>query len=163
MLDLPFPFKEFLASPAAISAAMAAIIIFTFFIVWFKRKGTQIKNRNITVGFSVASLAIVAITQIIKGTNFNSAEILGGGIALMAFPFVLTVWIKWINRMFAWRFDKASFLRTFLIIWICMALISVLSATLKFGPIRDVEQKNSKPSTKQQSKLRIKWTGEMIS
>jgi hypothetical protein len=91
----------------------------------------MIKNRNTTIGLIIASIAIQLFIQIIKGREINIPEILGGTLAMMLLPYLLTLLIRLISKAFSWDFNEIVFFKTFFAIWIIVALSNIVAANDK--------------------------------
>lgn len=79
----------------------------------------MIKNRNTTIAFIVASLAVSFFRVYFEPLSF--VEILGNAVALMIGPALISLLVLLVNRLLRWKFDERSFFWTFLVVWIFFA------------------------------------------
>lgn len=87
----------------------------------------MIRNKR-TAWVFVASLSVnVLLIVLIRGQQFNLAEILGGTLALMFAPYLLAFLIKWTCQLFKIRFEERSFIITYAIGWTLLALANILA------------------------------------
>lgn len=76
-------------------------------------------------------LAIIAISIIASsGIQFlrheaNVGSILGGALAFIFGPFIITSLIKYINKLLTWDFTDKSFLVTFLVVWCIFFVLNI--------------------------------------
>lgn len=97
----------------------------------------MIKNRNTTIGLIIAFAAIQIFMQVvIRGDELNLASILGGTLGLVLIPYLLTLFIRWINKALSWDFSENSFFKTFLIIWILVVISNIVTANYESGQIK---------------------------
>ena len=55
----------------------------------------------------------------------NIGAIFGGAIALILGPYLITIFVKYLNNSFKWSFTEKSFLVTFIIVWCIFILLNI--------------------------------------
>ncbi|CAN5401779.1 hypothetical protein BH10BAC4_BH10BAC4_08750 [soil metagenome] len=75
----------------------------------------------------VASISVNVLLTILRGKQFNLAEILGGTLALMFVPYLLVFLIKWTCQLFKIRFEERSFVITYVVGWTLLAFANILA------------------------------------
>lgn len=86
----------------------------------------MIRNKRIAWVF-VASVAVNVLLMILRGQQFNLAEILGGTLGLMLVPYLFTFLVKWLSQLFKVKFDGRLFLITYAAGWALLVLANILA------------------------------------
>ncbi len=69
-------------------------------------------------------LASIGIQILQNETNIGA--ILGGAIALILGPYLITILVKYLNNLFKWSFTEKSFLVTFMVTWCIFILLNIV-------------------------------------
>lgn len=86
----------------------------------------MIRNKRIAWVF-VVSAAVNVLLMILRGQQFNLAEILGGTLGLMLVPYLFTFLVKWLSQLFKVKFDGRLFLITYAAGWTLLVLANMLA------------------------------------
>jgi hypothetical protein len=71
-------------------------------------------------------MSILASTGIqILRNETNIGGIFGGALALILGPYLITMFVKYLNNSFKWSFTEKSFLVTFTIVWCIFILLNI--------------------------------------
>lgn len=88
----------------------------------------MIKDKSTTIAFIVASITLHALIALFV-KDLNIGEFIGGAFALMFWSYLLTLLIRWLNKLFGAQFTDNSFFKTFMVVWILIALSQYISST----------------------------------
>jgi hypothetical protein len=89
------------------------------------------KKRYILLLIIVSIIASLIIEVDLRGGNDATYEILGGAIAFIIAPYIITSLIKYRFKfsMWNWNFEDKSFLKTYIIIWCIWVLLNAAGST----------------------------------
>lgn len=87
----------------------------------------MIRDKRIQV-LLVASVLAAAFIQWLQHESLNFAEVLGGALGLMLFPFLVATITKWIFKAFKKDFSNRAFLIAILVVWISLVLANIVVA-----------------------------------
>jgi hypothetical protein len=82
--------------------------------------------------FVLITVSVIASTIIqVQGKESNIGSILGGAIAFIFVPYVISSLIKYGFKISSWNlnFQDKSFLKTFIVIWSIWVLLSAIGST----------------------------------
>ena len=88
----------------------------------------MIRDRNTTIALIIASAMIQLFIQTINGERFNVPGTLGGTLAFILIPYLLSLLIRFIIRVTTKKFSENSFFTTFMIAWVLVILSSIVTA-----------------------------------
>ena len=79
-------------------------------------------KRNQLVLFLVLSFFIKIINEYLKPSDLNIAAAIGGALGLFLFPYLITILIKGISKLFKIQFSSTAFFRTYMFSWILFSV-----------------------------------------
>lgn len=81
-------------------------------------------KRNTIISIIAISLFATTGIQFLR-QEANVGSILGGALAFIFGPFIITSLIKYINKLLSWDFTDKSFLVTFLVVWCIFFVLNI--------------------------------------
>jgi nucleoside recognition membrane protein YjiH len=82
------------------------------------------KRNTFIVIIIMSFLASIGIQILQNETNIGA--IFGGAIALILGPYLITIFVKYLNYSFKWSFTEKSFLVTFMVTWCIFILLNIV-------------------------------------
>jgi hypothetical protein len=79
----------------------------------------------------IISIIISAFIEVNLKNNYNIFEIVGGSIAFILWPYIITSLIKYRFKITSWNwnFEDKSFLKTYTIVYCISVILNVVGAT----------------------------------
>jgi hypothetical protein len=85
-----------------------------------------VKNRNTIIGLIIVSIVAQAIILLFKRSRLDVAEMIGGTVALILLPYLLTLLIKLTLEAASEHFNDTSFFKTLIALWMIVYIFNVV-------------------------------------